>query len=146
MTVVLQDWPTQALKVLFAFNLYDREVKKWIPKSRIVQQFVKESGKPWDTWVQIGNKIGTKQGYWDSLKYRPVRIHVVHKDSEDEDEKKDKDENEDEFKNGCPRYGSCILCGHIGMYVNYCEQWECESTGAICVDPVDGIKEDEGWN
>jgi hypothetical protein len=28
MTVVLQDWPTQALEVLFALNLYDREVKK----------------------------------------------------------------------------------------------------------------------
>jgi hypothetical protein len=83
MTVVLQDWPTQALDVLFALNLYNCEVKKWIPKSRIVKQFVKESGKPWDTWVQIGNKIGMEQGYWDPLKYWPVRIHVVHKDSED---------------------------------------------------------------
>jgi hypothetical protein len=28
MTIVLQDWPTQALKVLLALNLYHLEVKK----------------------------------------------------------------------------------------------------------------------
>jgi hypothetical protein len=60
MTVVLQDWPMKALSVLFALNFYNREVKKWIPKSRIVKWFVKESGKPWDTWVRIGSKIGTE--------------------------------------------------------------------------------------
>jgi hypothetical protein len=60
MTVVLQDWPTKALSVLFALNFYDREVRKWIPKSRIVKLFVKESGKPWDTWARIVSKIGTE--------------------------------------------------------------------------------------
>jgi hypothetical protein len=178
MTVVLQDWPTQALEVLFALNLYDREVKKWIPKSRIVKRFVKESGKSWDTWVEIGNKIGTAQGYWDHSKYQPVQINIIHsnKDLEEEDEDKDKDEDEDEdededkdkdedededededkdedkdkddneYKDGCPKYGSCVMCGHVGRYGNYCEQWDCESSGAICVDPVNAMEEDEGWN
>jgi hypothetical protein len=142
MTVVLQDWPTQALEVLFALNLYDREVKKWIPKSRIVKQFVKESGKSWDTWVEIGNKIGMAQGYWDHSKYRPVRINIIHSNKDSEDNDKDKDEDED----GCPKYGSCVMCGHVGRYGGYCEQWDCESSGAVCVDPVDAMEEEERWN
>jgi hypothetical protein len=91
MTVVLQDWPTQTLEVLFALNLYDREVKKWIPKSRIVKRFAKERGKSWDTWVEIGNKIGMAQGHWDHSKYRPLQINIVHsnKDSEDKDSDED---------------------------------------------------------
>jgi hypothetical protein len=107
-----------------------------------IKQFVKESGKPWDTWVRIDNKNGTKQGFWDPFKYRPVRIHVVHKDPED------KNENEDTKMNTTIWLSQVrlIMCGHIDMYGNYCEQWECESTGAICVDPVDAIEEDEGWN
>jgi hypothetical protein len=138
MTVVLQDWPTQALEVLFALNLHNREVKKWIPKSRIVKQFVKESGKSWDTCVEIGNKIGTAQGYWDHSKYLPVRINIVHPNKDLEDDNKDED--------GCPKWGSCVMCGHLGRYGCYCDQWDCESSGAICVDPVGATEEDEGWN
>jgi hypothetical protein len=115
-------------------------VKKWIPKSRIVKRFVKESGKSWDTWVEIGNKIGMAQGYWDHSKYRPVRINLLHpnKDSEDDDKQEDK------YKDGCPNYGSCVMCGHVGRYGNYCEQWDCESSGAICVDPVGAMRKMKG--
>jgi hypothetical protein len=36
MTIVLQDWPTKAFRVLFALNFYCLDVKKWMPQSRIV--------------------------------------------------------------------------------------------------------------
>jgi hypothetical protein len=134
MTVVLQDWSTQALEVLFALNLYDREVKKWIPKSWIVKRFVKESRKSWGTWVEIGNKIGKEQGYWNHSKYWPVRINILHPNEDLEDN--DKDEDKDYYKSGCPKWGSCVMCGHVGRYGSYCKQWDCESSGAICVDPV----------
>jgi hypothetical protein len=116
-------------------------VKKWILKSRIVKWFVKESGKSWDTWVEIGNKIGTKQGHWDHSKWL-LQINIVHsnKDSEDEDEDKDY------YKRGCPMWGSCAMCGHAGRYGCYSDLWDCESSGAICVDPVDRMEEEEGWN
>jgi hypothetical protein len=50
-------------------------------------------------------------GCWDPLVSRPIMIHVVHpnKDSEDEDE------NEDDDDYGFCTYGSCIMCGHIGI-------------------------------
>jgi hypothetical protein len=89
-----------------------------------------ESRKPLNTWVDMGIVEDCNgRGSLLLLLTPPLRINLINPNKDSDLEDDDKDDND------YPRYGSCTMCGHIGIFSCPCDQWECEDTGAIRVDP-----------
>jgi hypothetical protein len=98
-------------------------------KSRIVKQLVNKSKKPWNTWENMGRVNARVQGHY--LRNPHVMIQCIIKESDLEDGN-DLEDNDD-----YPKYRASNICRNIGTYGCPCEQTDCETTGAICVDSLE---------